>query len=166
MLSEREMVGKTEKSAPLRAIDWRNKRLSKGVYCVEIEGIPYSNVYLASLDRESRESEDQIVCSPSTEAWSIMCSDAFLGRKTELRLWVGTCRRLFERCAGEIFEKFEASLRHNESYGARRRRSSLTHTNSRSQYYARKGNRDLEGLSVFCSSIILHLRMTAHLITC
>ncbi len=56
-MSEREMSGKIEESAPLRAIDWRNSRLSKGVYCVEIEGIPYSNVYLASLDRKSRESE-------------------------------------------------------------------------------------------------------------
>lgn len=88
MLSEREMVGKIEKSAPLRAIDWRNSRLSKGVYCVEIEGIPYSNLYLASLDRKSRKSEDQIVYSPSTEAWSIMSSDTFLGRETEL-LFVG-----------------------------------------------------------------------------
>lgn len=78
------MFGKIEESAPLRAIDWRNSRLSKGVYCVEIEGIPYSNVYLASLDRKSRESEERMVYSPNTVAWSIIYSDAFLERRIEL----------------------------------------------------------------------------------
>jgi hypothetical protein len=53
------MVERAEESAPLRAIDWRKMRLSNGEYCVEIEGIPYSNAEILSLDRKSRGSESE-----------------------------------------------------------------------------------------------------------
>ncbi len=98
------MIEKIEESAPLRAIDWRNSRLSKGVYCVEIEGIPYSNVYLASLDRKSRERGEQMVYSPSAVAWSITYGNAFLECSAELCLY-GWDLSNFERCLSEIFKR-------------------------------------------------------------
>ena len=58
VLSEREILERERGSAPLRTTDWRKSRLSNGVYCVENDGIPYSIDYFASLDQESRESED------------------------------------------------------------------------------------------------------------
>jgi hypothetical protein len=47
------MVERAEESAPLRAIDWRKMRLSKGEYCVEIEGIPCSNAEILKSSRST-----------------------------------------------------------------------------------------------------------------
>lgn len=44
VFSESDIVDIVVKSKPLRATDWRKSRLSSGVYCVVIEGIPYSIV--------------------------------------------------------------------------------------------------------------------------
>jgi hypothetical protein len=44
------MDERAEESVPLRAIDCTKRRLSSGVYCVAMEGIPCSSVYLTSLD--------------------------------------------------------------------------------------------------------------------
>ncbi len=55
------MVEMAAESVPLRATDWRKSRLSKGVYCVEIEGIPCSNARVTSLDQKPRESKESVL---------------------------------------------------------------------------------------------------------
>jgi hypothetical protein len=42
VFSDCEIVERVLRSVPLLAIDCRKRRLSRGVYCVKIEGIPYS----------------------------------------------------------------------------------------------------------------------------
>jgi hypothetical protein len=50
VLRDCEMDESAEESAPLRAIDCTKRRLSSGVYCIAMEGIPCSTAYLTSLD--------------------------------------------------------------------------------------------------------------------
>jgi len=77
----------------LRAIDWRKMRLSKGEYCVEIEGIPYSNAEILWLDRKSpgseseKESEDELVCGQSPEHGLYENSDASSRQQRTEQYW-------------------------------------------------------------------------------
>jgi hypothetical protein len=87
------MVERAEESAPLRAIDWRNMRLSKGEYCVEIEGIPYSKAEFLSLNRKSPGSEsesdrkDVIVCEQPPEHGLYQDSDASSRQRSAGEHW-------------------------------------------------------------------------------
>jgi hypothetical protein len=114
------MVERAEESAPLRTIDWRKMRLSNGEYCVEIEGIPYSNAEILSLDRKSRgsesesDSEDKIVYDRPPEHELYEDSDASSRQQSTEPHWNDGglnygMRLLLDSCV--LFDKSSRNLR-------------------------------------------------------